>query len=125
MDLKQIFSKNLTRLRKLKGLSQRELAQLTGLTQKIITSYENSPDYIPLDKIQILAEILEIPPYILFSEDNNNKNTNYNIDNIDVRWLKKIEDIKQLPDFDQKEITRHINYLIEKRKNQFMELKNE
>ena len=115
MKINELFSKNLIRIRKSKGLSQRKLAKLTGLTQRIINSYENNPEYIPLEKIKNLTDALNIHISELFNDLNKNKK-NKLIDEIDVRWLRKIEEIKKLSEFDQKEISRHINYLVDKNK---------
>jgi transcriptional regulator with XRE-family HTH domain len=116
MNITEIFSKNLIRFRKLKGLSQRKLADKTGLTQRIINSYENNPEYIPLEKIQLLSDTLEISLSMLFDA---NKATEKNkiIDDMDVRWINKIREIKKLSKNDQKEIMKHINYLIERNLN--------
>jgi len=115
MNINEIFSTNLVRLRKLKGLSQRKLADKTGLTQRIINSYENNPEYIPLEKIKILADVLEIPITFLFETNKTEKNKI--IDELDVRWINKIKEIKELSETDQKEIMKHINYLIERNLN--------
>ena len=115
MKINELFSKYLIRIRKSKGLSQRKLAKLTGLTQRIINSYENNPEYIPLEKIKNLTDALNIHISELFNDLNKNKK-NKLIDEIDVRWLRKIEEIKKLSEFDQKEISRHINYLVDKNK---------
>jgi transcriptional regulator with XRE-family HTH domain len=115
MNINKIFSTNLIRLRKLKGLSQRKLADKTGLTQRIINSYENNPEYIPLEKINILADALDVPITFLFETNKTEKNKI--IDDLDVRWINKIKEIKGLSDSDQKEIMKHINYLIERNFN--------
>ncbi len=111
MEINEIFSKNLIRLRKLKGLSQRELAKATHLTQRIINYYENNPKSIPADKLKILASALDTKISDFFNEDDS-----FYLDNIDVRWVKKINNLKQLSEADRKEINRHINSLLEKSK---------
>ena len=115
MKINEIFSKNLKRIRKLRGLSQRNLAKKSNLTQKIITGYENNPAYIPLENIEILANALNVSISDFFQDPKNKKK--YEINNLDVRWIKKIEEIKKLPKGEQKEISKHINYLIERRKH--------
>lgn len=110
MKINEIFSKNLIRLRKNKKLSQRELAVITGLSQRMITYYENNPNSIPVEKLEILSKALDVSIAELFGYD---KNDIYS-DNLDVRWFKKIHEIKQLSESDQKEIMKHINSLVEK-----------
>ena len=111
MEINEIFSKNLVRLRKSKSLSQRELAKKTGLTQRIINYYENKPKSIPVEKIRTLAKALDVTIADLFSEEETHP-----LDKLDVRWIKKINQLRLLSEADQREINRHINYLLEKMK---------
>ena len=111
MELNEIFSKNLIRLRKLRGFSQRELASRTGLTQRIINHYENKPKSVPVDKLKTLAESLNARVSDFFNEEENNP-----LDTIDIRWIKKINEIMHLSPAAKKELNRHINYLIDKEK---------
>ena len=110
MKTNELFSKNLIRLRKNKKLSQRELAEITGLSQRMITYYENNPNSIPVEKLEILSKALDVSISELFGYEKNNTHS----DNLDVRWFKKIHEIKQLSESDQKEIIKHINSLVEK-----------
>lgn len=113
MEINEIFSKNLARIRKLRGFSQRELASKTKLTQRIINYYENSHKSIPAEKIKILAKALNVRISDFFNEEESSP-----LDDLDIRWIKKINEIKNLPESDRKEINRHINTIIEKRKYQ-------
>ena len=109
MEINEIFSKNLVRLRKSKGFSQRELAKKTNLTQRIINYYENKPKSIPVEKLRTLAKALDITIADLFSDEETHP-----LDKLDVRWIKKIKQLRLLSESDQREINRHINYLLEK-----------
>jgi len=109
VGINKIFSKNLERLRKLQGYSQRELAKKTGLSHRMINYYEKDPKSIPMNKLEILAEALNVTIADFFSEKISNP-----LDDLDVRWIKKIIEIKNLPEADRKEINRHINSLIKK-----------
>jgi len=115
MDIKDIFSQNLVQFRKLKGLSQRELAKQTKLTQRIINYYENRPLSVPFANIETLADTLDVNITDFFNRQNKEEHNQFG--SLDIRWIKKMYDIKQLPAEDQKEINRHINYLIEKNKS--------
>ena len=111
MEINKIFSKNLIRLRKLKGYSQRELAKKTDLTQRIINYYENEPKSIPIDKLKIMAVALDAKISDFFNEEENSF-----LDKVDIRWIKKLKDIMNMPETDKREINKHINSLLEKRK---------
>lgn len=104
-----IFSRNLIRLRKIKGLSQRDLAKLIGTSQRMINYYENNPNSIQIEKLKLIADTLEVNISDLFSE-----NDRQDILDLDVRMIKKIQELKELSDSDRKEINNHINYLVEK-----------
>ncbi len=65
-DFKKSFSKNLRELRKKKGLSQEKLAELTGVTPKTLSYWENGHNSVTFGKIPKLAEALNVPVYRLF-----------------------------------------------------------
>ena len=108
--MREIFSKNFRRLRKISGYSQRELAKKVKISQRMIHYYENEPNTIQIDKLKNIALSLNANISDFFNED---KDSLY-IENIDVRWLKKIKAIKKLPEKDIREINRHINTILEK-----------
>lgn len=110
MSYRKAFSKNLIRLRKNSCLSQMELAKKIGISQRMINYYENNPNTINIDKLKKLADALNANISDFFNENG----TSGILDDIDVRWLKKIKDIKNLPESDIKAINNHINSLIEK-----------
>ncbi|MCD6122959.1 MAG: helix-turn-helix transcriptional regulator [Spirochaetales bacterium] len=112
METNEVFSKNLSRIRKLKGYSQRELAKITGISYRMINHYENNPTSVPINKIKILADALNTK-IAAFFDDTVNDNS---LDALDVRWIKKINEIRELPEEDRKEINRHISSLVEKHK---------
>jgi transcriptional regulator with XRE-family HTH domain len=111
MNLSEVFSQNLVRLRKNKGYSQRELASLTGLTQRMINLYEHNPQSIPVDRINNIAKALEANVSDFFNEENESS-----YEELDVRWIKKIKEIQSLSESDRKELNQHINSLLEKSK---------
>jgi len=111
--MKNIFNKNLSTYRKKRGLSQRELAKRLGVSHRTIAYYESETNSIPLDKLEAIANILNISPGELVIK---NQNSNKQFEDIDVRLLKKLMEIKALPDRDQRAISNYINALIEKNK---------
>jgi transcriptional regulator with XRE-family HTH domain len=109
MEINELFSVNLVRLRKKKGLSQRGLAEKTRLTQRMINLYEHNPRSLPVDRFKLLANALDARVSDFFDESDVSP-----IDTLDVRWLKKIQEIQSLSESDRKEINQHINSLLEK-----------
>jgi len=114
---KSSFMKNLKKIRKLKGLSQQDIAEKTGLTIRKISYYENYAVNPPIDKIKLIAEILNVKiSDLLKDECISNKMDEY--ENVDPRILKKIIKIQSLPLKEQKKIWDYINTII---KNQEFE----
>ena len=69
MDIKEVFSFNVRKYRKLKGYSQNKLAEVTGLHQTYIGYVELGKRSISLRNIQKIADALEIDTYKLFLEE--------------------------------------------------------
>lgn len=65
-----------------------------------------------MNKIKILADALNTR-IAIFIDDAKNDNS---FETLDVRWIKKINEIQGLPETDRKEINRHISSLVEKHK---------
>lgn len=108
--MNQIFSKNLIRFRKNKGLSLRQLSEKTDISYRMIYHYENDPSSVPLNNLKTLADALSVSIANFFDETESNREIN----DIDIRWIKKIKKIQQLPESDIKEINHHINSTIER-----------
>ncbi len=86
--------KNLIRLRKHRGLSQKELAKHMKVSQRVIAYYENEANNIPLVKLQDLANVLEVSITELLSTK---FIKNDNISTIDIRLIRKLKEIEKLP----------------------------
>lgn len=56
----ETFGQRLARLRKARGFSQTELGQLVGLSQRMMTHYENQTSWPPGHLLPRLAEILGV-----------------------------------------------------------------
>ena len=112
--MKSNFNTNLEIYRKRKGLSQRDLAKLLNVSHRTIAYYENETTSVPVDKLESIAKILSVKPGDLMNPSNNSGKVKYQ--EIDTRLLKKIIEIKSLPDRDQRAISNYINALIEKNK---------
>lgn len=76
-NFKKSFGARIKYLRKLSGLSQEKLAELTGLSTKTISYIENSKNTLSFNKLPLLAKALNVPVYKLFvfSDNENNKET--------------------------------------------------
>lgn len=59
---KEIFAKNLKRIRSESGLSQEELAHRAGLHRTYISSIERGERNVSLENIFALAEALKVSP---------------------------------------------------------------
>ena len=92
-DIIKAVKGNLIRLRKHKGLSQKQLAKHMKVTQRVIAYYENEANNIPLTKLQDLADVLEVSVAELLST----KIEKDNIATIDIRLIRKLKEIEKLP----------------------------
>jgi transcriptional regulator with XRE-family HTH domain len=61
MDAKSIFGQNVRRIRKARGLSQEELAQMSGLHRTYVGSVERGERNISLNNIVLIAQALNVP----------------------------------------------------------------
>ena len=113
-DENTIFMRNLKYLRKLKGISQTELANKCGLTKRMISYYETHAVNPPLDKINALANALEVSVSDLLDEMIEQKDTQ--IAQIDPRIVRKILEIKELPRRTQEKIWDYVDFMIEQNK---------
>ena len=106
------FAKNLIAIRKSKGLSQRDLAKLTGISNRMIAYYETNSVIPPIDKLGKLSKALEVS----ISELLDNNLSEKEIIKLNTRSLKKIKLLEQLPPEDQRKVLDYIKDLLEKNK---------
>lgn len=69
MDLREIFAKNLRKLRNAKGLSQDDLAYDAEISRSYLSQLEKGKYYASLKIIGRIAEILEIDPIELLRRE--------------------------------------------------------
>jgi len=112
----RMFAENITRYRKKKGLSQYDLADLTGISRRMIGHYESRGIIPPSDRLQSLADSLEIPVYKLFKQPEAEQAPETALTDIDPRSVKKLRDILSLPADDRNDLYRILNKML--RKNQ-------
>jgi transcriptional regulator with XRE-family HTH domain len=115
--MKSTFAQNLSRIRKQRGLSQADLALLSGLTRRTINHYENHVAQPPLEKVEAIAAALEIKTSELLDRHSGvHLNPGIDLTGIDPRSVKKLRDILSLPAEDRNDLYRILNKML--RKNQ-------
>jgi len=115
-NIARIFAENVAKYRKKKGLSQYDLAQLSGISRGMISHYEREGMFPPADRLQALADSLEIPVYKLFKQPGTDQASETDLGDIDPRSVKKLRDILSLPADDRNDLYRILNKML--RKNQ-------
>ena len=74
MNLIHIFASNVRRCRMSKNISQEKLAEYAGLHRTYISALERERRNISIDNIQKIAEALDVEPYQLFIETDEEAN---------------------------------------------------
>jgi len=111
-----IFAKNVVKYRKRKGFSQYDLAQESGISRAMISHYEREGMLPPAERLQSLANSLDIPVYKLFKQTEKEENYEKSFTEIDPRSVKKFKDVLSLPPEDRNDLYRILNKML--RKNQ-------
>ncbi len=117
METKDAFSnfgQNLRRLRKEKGYTQTQLAELSGISQRAIVHCEKHSKRPTLEKAITLAEALDVNLEELLGIEQKKKKKKDDI--VSYKLMKKVRVIEQLPTRDQNMIFSLINTLAEKNK---------
>ena len=65
-DLSELLSFNIKYYRYLKNISQQELSRMCNFNSRYITYVENGSHCPTIDKIELIANSLEVEPYVLF-----------------------------------------------------------
>jgi transcriptional regulator with XRE-family HTH domain len=105
------FGARLAQLRQARGITQVQLAQAAGTTQRAISYYENEAGYPPVDAIIRLAEALEVSADELLGMGNGRSRKAGNGAPHDKRLWKKFLQVANLPEKDQRAVIRLINSL--------------
>ncbi len=72
MTLLEIFSYNIKKYRKLQNISQEKLAEMSELHRTYISDIECCRRNISISNIEKIASALNIPPYLLLKNGENN-----------------------------------------------------
>jgi transcriptional regulator with XRE-family HTH domain len=68
MTLRRILARNLKRLRKERGLTQEELADLAGLNRNYVGMIERKENAATVDTLEALAKSLQVDPIRLIEQ---------------------------------------------------------
>ena len=105
------FRERLRAARKDLGLTQKQLAELTGLSRRSIVHYENHGNHPPLDVLIQLARVLSTSiDYLVGFTPSATKKDQI----LSYSLMKRFRVISQLPLRDQRKIFKLINELAEK-----------
>ncbi len=102
------FGKRLTALRQARGLTQVQLAQAAGLTQRAISYYENHPGFPPAPALIALAKALRVATDEILGLKALKPERH---DPEERRLWKKFQQVGDLPEKDQRAVIRLINSL--------------
>jgi transcriptional regulator with XRE-family HTH domain len=110
IDPVENFKRNLYRLRKERGLSQRSLASKMGVTQRLITYYEKDAPNIPLTQVQKFADALGVSVVELLDP---RPRIGSGTEELDVRTIRKIKEMQNLPRRTREALWQNINHILE------------
>ena len=106
---KVTFGQRLAKIRRAKGLTQKELGQRVGVSQRIIHHYENKAEYPPAPKIIELAQALSMTVEKLLGIDNHDLDS---YQNINPKLAKRLRLASNLPSHDLKSLVTFIDALL-------------
>jgi transcriptional regulator with XRE-family HTH domain len=105
------FGQRLAELRKARGLTQVELAEATGTTQRAISYYENHASYPPVPFLIALVNALDVSADEILGLERTRRSRGLELDREEQRLWKKFQKVSHLPDRDQRAVVRLINSL--------------
>jgi transcriptional regulator with XRE-family HTH domain len=107
------FGKRLARLRKARGITQRQLADLLGSSQRVVTYYENESSYPPAHLLPKVAEVFGVGVEELLGEAEPIVEAAPVV--LDRRLRKRVDLLGKLSPQDQKMVLRMIDTLAAKK----------
>ena len=115
MDNDSMFSVRLAQSRRDKGLTQRELAEKSGLSHRIVAHYETHVAQPQIEKVEKLAAVLSVSVgYLLGLEPSGKNQSTGLLDGVDMRTIKKIQRLLMLNATDRSTVYRLIDALLQK-----------
>ena len=113
MTKKSFFAKKLIAIRKAKGLSQRDLAKVSGISRRMIVYYEGPSSIPDIEVLRKLSKALDVSVGALVDSNYSSKDAT----KIDTRTMKKIKLLQQLSLEDQRKVVDYIKLLISRNEN--------
>ena len=104
----ETFGQRLARIRKARGLSQRELARRLDATQRVVAYYEGQTEHAPAHMLSDLARVLAVSVDQLLGA----KPVRSEPVDIDVRLLRRIQEIQRLPPSTKRAVLKVIDELL-------------
>lgn len=97
-------------IRKKKGITQYELADKLGVTQRVISYYENARTNLSVDVIQKIAKALSVSQKKLFEYDSNPETE----PEVSPALQKKLNLVAKMPYADQQYVVKTIEMIAQK-----------
>lgn len=88
-DFKTSLGSRIAKLRKYKGFTQEKFAEAINLAQRTLSGIETGANFTQADTIERIADILELPPEVLF-----NFNEDYTEEELIDTIIKKVKFMK-------------------------------
>lgn len=110
------FGKRLADLRKQRGITQTQLADLIGSTQRNISHYETVAELPPANVVVKIAKALQVSADDLLGINKKATIAKVKEDPEVQRLWKKFQQVRQLPEKDQRAVIRLINSLVSAKK---------
>ena len=111
------FGQRLVSLRRARGVTQVQLADSIGSTQRAISYYENHADYPPAPVVAAMAKALRISSDELLGLKPSRQRAPVENDAELRRIWRKFQRVLELPEKDQRAVIRLINSLVSARGN--------
>jgi transcriptional regulator with XRE-family HTH domain len=112
----ETISERLVRLRKEKGLAQKELANRSGISPRMIAYYETEVSHPSLDKLEKIAGALgvSVPELLGTSTTKNASEQTDFLSSVNTKTLKQFKKILQLSPQDRSTIYKMVDSLLKK-----------
>ena len=106
------FSRNLRKLRKKRGLTQYDLADMTGISRRMIGHYETHAVQPPIENLELIAKALKVKTADLLAAETPESGEEIDPTQFDSRSLKKLRDILSLSQTDRADLYRMLNRML-------------
>jgi transcriptional regulator with XRE-family HTH domain len=111
------FGARLIALRKARGLTQAQLAEAIGSSQRMVSYYESTTGNLPAPVLAKIAAILDVSTDELLGISPVRSKSAKEMDSPELRRLwKKFQKLQQLPVKDQRAVIRLLNSLVSARR---------